>query len=118
MSDTNDFNSIYTIDTVKGHASFLPLACGFVCVRFILPSPHPFDSVKEFAPGYWRMIEENLTYRIPRKREWRRIEPDSFGVKAGSESWLILRTVGMVNTKVIGMVITKPNPGRSDKFDS
>ncbi|GFW65467.1 uncharacterized protein TNCV_4410751 [Trichonephila clavipes] len=40
MSDTNDFNSLHTIDTVKGHASFLPLACGFVCVRFTLPSPH------------------------------------------------------------------------------
>ncbi|GFV75997.1 nucleic-acid-binding protein from transposon X-element [Trichonephila clavipes] len=36
MSDTNDFNSLHTIDTAKGHASFLPLACGFVCVRFTL----------------------------------------------------------------------------------
>ncbi|GFV48008.1 hypothetical protein TNCV_4150941 [Trichonephila clavipes] len=49
MPDTNDFNSLHTIDTVKGHASFLPLACGFVCVRFTLPSPHPFDSVKGHA---------------------------------------------------------------------
>ncbi|GFX60246.1 hypothetical protein TNCV_4534061 [Trichonephila clavipes] len=31
---------------VKGHASFSPLACSFVCVRFTLPSPHPIDSDK------------------------------------------------------------------------
>ncbi|GFX21192.1 hypothetical protein TNCV_4367711 [Trichonephila clavipes] len=47
--DPNDFNSLHTIDTVKGHASFLPLACGFVCVRFTQPSPHPIDSVKGHA---------------------------------------------------------------------
>ncbi|GFT73055.1 hypothetical protein TNCV_1977351 [Trichonephila clavipes] len=49
MSDTNDFNSLHTIDAVKGQASFLPLASGFVCVRFTLPSPHPIDSVKGHA---------------------------------------------------------------------
>ncbi|GFV96227.1 hypothetical protein TNCV_1871871 [Trichonephila clavipes] len=55
VTDTRDFSrsclilmilSLHTIDTVKGHASFLPVACGFVCVRFTLPSPHPIDSVK------------------------------------------------------------------------
>ncbi|GFU71201.1 retrovirus-related Pol polyprotein from transposon 297 [Trichonephila clavipes] len=47
MSDTNEFNSLHTIDTVKGHASsFLPLACGFVYVRFTVPSPHPINSFK------------------------------------------------------------------------
>ncbi|GFU26645.1 hypothetical protein TNCV_1837551 [Trichonephila clavipes] len=45
MPDTNDFNSLHTIDTVKGHPSFLPLACGFVCVRFTLPSSHPIAIV-------------------------------------------------------------------------
>ncbi|GFT70094.1 hypothetical protein TNCV_2785181 [Trichonephila clavipes] len=49
MSNTNDFNSLHTIDTVKGHASLLPLACGFVCARFTLPSPHSIDSVKGYA---------------------------------------------------------------------
>ncbi|GFU39597.1 transposable element Tc1 transposase [Trichonephila clavipes] len=44
MSNTNDF---HTIDTVKGHASFLPLTCGFVCVRLTRPSPHPIGSVKD-----------------------------------------------------------------------
>ncbi|GFW94343.1 hypothetical protein TNCV_1432781 [Trichonephila clavipes] len=48
-SDTDVFNSLHTIDIVKGLASFLPLACGFVCVRFTLPSPHPIDSVKGHA---------------------------------------------------------------------
>ncbi|GFY11574.1 transposable element Tcb2 transposase [Trichonephila clavipes] len=46
MLDTNDLNSLHTTDTVKGHASFSPLACGFVCVRFTLPSPYAIDSVK------------------------------------------------------------------------
>ncbi|GFX64620.1 hypothetical protein TNCV_1671561 [Trichonephila clavipes] len=43
------FYFFHTIDTVKGHASFLPLAYGFVCVRFTLPNPLPFDSVKGYA---------------------------------------------------------------------
>ncbi|GFV29062.1 hypothetical protein TNCV_4904351 [Trichonephila clavipes] len=30
-----------SIGTVKGHAFFLPIACGFVCIRFTLPSSHP-----------------------------------------------------------------------------
>ncbi|GFS54606.1 tigger transposable element-derived protein 1 [Trichonephila clavipes] len=48
-SDTNDFNSLHTIDTVKVHASLLPLACSLVCVCFTLPSPQPIDSVKGHA---------------------------------------------------------------------
>ncbi|GFW78667.1 hypothetical protein TNCV_4260901 [Trichonephila clavipes] len=42
-------NSLHIIGIVKGHSSLLPLACGFVCVRFTLPSPHPIDSVKGVA---------------------------------------------------------------------
>ncbi|GFV44623.1 hypothetical protein TNCV_3365341 [Trichonephila clavipes] len=49
MSDTNDFNSLHNIDTVKGHAFSYPIACGFVCVRFTLPSPHSIGSVKGHA---------------------------------------------------------------------
>ncbi|GFV05429.1 hypothetical protein TNCV_226401 [Trichonephila clavipes] len=40
-------NSLHIIDTVKGHASVLPLAYGFVCIHFTLPSPHPIDSVND-----------------------------------------------------------------------
>ncbi|GFU25519.1 DUF4817 domain-containing protein [Trichonephila clavipes] len=47
MFNANDFNSLHTIDTVKSHASLLPLACVFICVPFNLPSPHPIDSVKD-----------------------------------------------------------------------
>ncbi|GFW91600.1 hypothetical protein TNCV_4500192 [Trichonephila clavipes] len=68
MSDTNEFNSLHTIETVKGQASFLPLACGFVCVRFTVPSPHPIDSVKTASQygGYDpRLVTE--WERIPNK---------------------------------------------------
>ncbi|GFU75898.1 hypothetical protein TNCV_1653541 [Trichonephila clavipes] len=66
MSDTNDLNSLHTNDTVKGHASFLPLACGFVCVRFTLPSPHPIDSVED------NLVALHFKYDQARRRfvEW------------------------------------------------
>ncbi|GFX68094.1 hypothetical protein TNCV_921951 [Trichonephila clavipes] len=40
MSDTNDFNSLHTIDTVKGHVSFLPH-----CLRLLLCSFHHTQSL-------------------------------------------------------------------------
>ncbi|GFS53847.1 transcription factor CP2 [Trichonephila clavipes] len=55
MSELMILNSLHTIDTVKGHASLLPLACGFVCVPFTLPSPHP-DSVKAFHAIYLQAL--------------------------------------------------------------
>ncbi|GFW46698.1 hypothetical protein TNCV_4377851 [Trichonephila clavipes] len=36
----------------KAQQTGSPLACGFVCVRFTLPSPHPIGSVKGHAILY------------------------------------------------------------------